>query len=161
MANTSSARSGPKRATQAQPQADRERPRVSGPTRSILRGELDKVGLVTLLTILEMERRSGVLLVQKGRELGRLYVRDGQVVRARIEGARRPAGVEAVYAVLAWPEGQFELWQAEVEGKDEIGQRTAFLLMEGMRRMDEARAPEGALAAVAAEPLIDMKAVLF
>ncbi len=115
------------------------RPQATAPSRSILRGELDKFGLVTLLTILEMERRSGVLLMQRGRELGRLFVRDGQVVRARIEGSRKPAGVDAVYEMLGWPDGQFELWHADVGGKDEIGQRTAFLLMEGMRRLDEAR----------------------
>ena len=45
--------------------------------------------------------------------------------------------------MLAWQgeAGQFELWQAEVEGADEIRQRIAYLLMEGMRRMDEAQTP--------------------
>jgi hypothetical protein len=41
--------------------------------------------------------------------------------------------------MLGWSEGQFELWQAEVEGRDELRQRTAFLVMEGLRRQDEAR----------------------
>jgi hypothetical protein len=111
-----------------------------GSARAILRGELDKIGLPTLLTMLEMERRSGILILQRPRLLGRLHVRDGQVVRARIEGGVRTNGPEAVFQMLAWPEGQFELWQAEVEGRDEIRQRTAYLLMEGMRRIDEANA---------------------
>lgn len=129
--------------TSSSPRSNGRRPYVSGPSRSILRGELDKIGLVTLLTMLDMERRSGVLLVQRGRDLGRLYVRQGHVVRAKIEGPRRPANLEAVYEMLGWAEGQFELWHAEVEGKDEIAQPTSFLLMEGMRRLDEARLGEG------------------
>jgi hypothetical protein len=117
---------------------------VLGPARSILRGELDRVGLPTLLTILEMERRSGILILQRprqARQLGRLWVRSGQVIRARIEGARRSSGAEAVYQMLEWPEGQFELWQAEVDGRDEIRERTTFLIMEGARRQDEAHGP--------------------
>jgi hypothetical protein len=117
--------------------------RAAGTARSILRGEVENIGLPTLLTMLDMERRSGLVLVHSQGRLGRLHVRDGRVVRARIEGAR-PAdgpgtGVEAVYQMLNWPEGQFELWQALVEGRDEVGASTTFLLMEAARRADEAR----------------------
>jgi hypothetical protein len=125
------------RATKGAPPS---RPR--GPARSVLRGEVENVGLPTLLTILDMERRSGLLLIQRQGTLGRLHVRDGRVVRARIEGSKRgegPAtGTEAVYQMLSWPNGQFELWQAVVEGRDEVGASTTFLLMESARRTDEA-----------------------
>ena len=117
--------------------------RPPGTARSILRGEVENVGLPTLLTILDMERRSGLLLIQRQKLLGRLHVREGRVVRARIEGAGRArsgegsTGAEAVYEMLAWPDGQFELWQAVVEGRDEVGSSTTFLLMENARRSDE------------------------
>lgn len=116
--------------------------RLAAPARSILRGELDNVGLPTLLTICEMERRSGMLIVQRGRQLGRLFVRDGRVVRARVEGPRRSgggSGLEAVMHMLAWPDGQFELWRATVDGPDELDASTTYLLMEAARRADEAR----------------------
>jgi hypothetical protein len=136
MAN-GSVEAGRGRATKGAPPA---RPR--GPARSVLRGEVENVGLPTLLTILDMERRSGLLLIQRQGTLGRLHVRDGRVVRARIEGSKRgegPAtGTEAVYQMLSWPNGQFELWQAVVEGRDEVGASTTFLLMESARRTDEA-----------------------
>lgn len=112
--------------------------RSPGPARSILRGEVENVGLPTLLTILDMERRSGLLLIQRKGTLGRLHIREGRVVRARIEGGKRGDGVEAVYEMLSWPDGQFELWQAVVEGRDEVGANTTFLLMESARRTDEA-----------------------
>ena len=107
-----------------------------------MRGEVQNVGLPTLLTILDMERRSGLLLIQRQGTLGRLHVREGRVVRARIEGPRREGqgtGIEAVFQMLAWPDGQFELWQALVEGRDEVGESTTFLLIEAARRADEAR----------------------
>src|SRR5688572_5157677 len=122
--------------------------RPPGTARSILRGEIENVGLPTLLTILDMERRSGLLLIQRQKMLGRLHVREGRVIRARIEGARRgqgqgesqaAAGAEAVFQMMNWPDGQFELWQAVVEGRDEVGESTTFLLIEGARRSDEAR----------------------
>jgi two-component system OmpR family response regulator len=124
------------------PRTSLGRPAVLGPARSVLRGELDKIGLPTLLTILEMERRTGILILQRPRQLGRLHVRDGQIIRARVEGQRRQTGAEAVYQLVTWTDGQFELWLAEVEGRDEIRERTAFLLMEGLRRQDEARGAE-------------------
>jgi hypothetical protein len=111
-----------------------------GPARSVMRGDLAEVGLCTLLTIMEMERRSGVLVLSRGRDLGRLHVREGQVLRARIEGRRRDRGVEAAYQLLGWQDGQFELWHAAVDGPNEIATSTTFLLMEGMRRLDEERA---------------------
>jgi hypothetical protein len=115
--------------------------RPPGTARSILRGEIENVGLPTLLTILDMEKRSGLLLIQRQKILGRLHVREGRVVRARIEGARRGeggTGAEAVHEMLGWTDGQFELWQAVVEGLDEVGSSTTFLLMENARRIDEA-----------------------
>jgi hypothetical protein len=130
-----------------------------GAARAILRGEIENLGLPTLLTILDMERRTGMLLVQRQRTLGRLHVRDGRVIRARIEGTKRgdgnlASGAEAVYLMLTWEDGQFELWQAAVEGKDEVGESTTFLLMEGARRVDEARGvipPPGSTVAAAGD----------
>jgi hypothetical protein len=113
---------------------------VAAAARAVLRGDLDKVGLSTVLTILEMERRTGLLVVKHGRQTVRIEVRGGHVVRARGEGPRQPAGADAVYLALGWPGGQFQLFDVRVHtGRDEIGLRTAFLLMEGMRRLDEAR----------------------
>ena len=112
---------------------------VAPAARAVLRGELDKVGLSTVLTILEMERRTGLLVLKRGRQTVRLEVFEGQVVRGRQEGARGLAGAEAVYLALSWPTGQFQLYGTKIAPRNDIGLRTAFLLMEGMRRIDEAR----------------------
>jgi hypothetical protein len=112
---------------------------VAASARAVLRGDLDQIGISTILTILEMERRSGLLVVKRARQTVRIEVREGQAVRARMEGPRKPTGAEAVYEALAWTEGQFQLFGVKVAGRDEIGLRTTFLLMEGMRRIDVAR----------------------
>lgn len=113
------------------------------PPRSILRGEIDNVGLPTLLTILDLERRSGMVVVERRKVLGRLHVRHGRVVRARVEGTRRTpsTGAEAVFEMLGWSDGHFELWQTaptDADGQDEVGESTTFLLIEAARRADEA-----------------------
>jgi hypothetical protein len=115
---------------------------VAASARAVLRGDLAKIGLSTILTILEMERRSGLLVVRRSRQTVRIEVAGGQVVRARMEGVGKPTGAEAVYLALAWTDGHFQLFGVKVAGRDEIGLRTTFLLMEGMRRIDEARGDE-------------------
>jgi hypothetical protein len=110
--------------------------------RSVLRGELDNVGLPTLLTILEMERRSGLLVVERERITGRVWVRDGRVIEGGRRSELRGTGIDAVCAMLGWEDGQFELWQGVSSDSDdgaEITESTTYLLMEAARRSDEAR----------------------
>ncbi|HEY0714402.1 MAG TPA: DUF4388 domain-containing protein, partial [Polyangia bacterium] len=102
--------------------------------RAVLHGDLTKVGLATVLTILELERRTGVVLVKHARQTVRVEVSQGQVVRAR-QGGRAPArgsangsdrgaatgaeGAEAIYTALSWPSGQCERYSVAVDPRDE------------------------------------------
>ncbi len=106
--------------------------------RASLHGGLDQIGLGTLLTILDMERRSGVLLIRRPGELGRLWLRRGSVVRARVDGLAARAGRSAIYHLIGWGEGRFELTAGDTDVADEINTPTTYLLMEAARRMDEA-----------------------
>jgi CheY-like chemotaxis protein len=103
-------------------------------------GRLEQVGLSSLLTLLEMERKSGVLVLTAdgGGPVARVFVRGGRVVRAFIEGRADPRNEECVYALLAWRGGAFEFDSLEVDMDDEVKQTTTHLLMEGARRVDEA-----------------------
>ena len=106
-----------------------------------LAGDLNQIGLSVLLTLLEMERKSGILTVRNDEQTARLVLRDGRVVRATTEGgAVRPVNAECVYYLLNWSRGRFELGQLtdDVEEiPDEIGVATTQLLMEGAKRIDE------------------------
>lgn len=107
-------------------------------------GELTQVGLSALLTLLEMERKSGVLtLTGPDQTVARTYLRNGRVVRAAIENRDSPANAECIYFLLTWATGAFQFNAAEVEGEDEVGSSTTSLLMEGARRLDEARRDVG------------------
>jgi Domain of unknown function (DUF4388) len=108
--------------------------------RASLHGGLDQIGVGTLLTILDMERRSGVLLIRRQGELGRLWLRHGSVVRARVDGLAARSGKAAVYHLLGWSDGRFELTSGDIAVADEIATPTTYLLMEAARRMDEAAA---------------------
>jgi len=114
-----------------------------------LRGRLEQFGLATVLTFLDLERRSGELIVvaddasnpsHPSHKVGRLWLRHGRVLRARIEGSRRQ-NKSAVYDLLGLERGRFSFTQMDFEGlADELGVPTMQLLMEAARRVDEAAA---------------------
>src|SRR5262245_28424568 len=106
---------------------------------SALRGQLDQITLSSVLVVLEMERKNGILLLEHGSEIGRLFLRKGRIIRAAID---EPAssGAAAVYNMVTWGQGSFDFLAGDVGGVDEIQASTTFLLMEGARRLDEAKA---------------------
>jgi len=106
---------------------------------SALRGDLDQIALSSVLIVLEMERKSGILLLERDLGTARLFLRKGRVIRADIDPDRRVAGAAAVYETLTWTDGSFDFLVGDVGGVDEIQTSTTFLLMEGARRLDESR----------------------
>lgn len=104
---------------------------------SALRGDMDQIALSSVLVLLEMERKTGILLLERGEASARLFLRKGRVVRADVEGARTLAGAAAVYEALTWTDGSFDFLLGDVGGVDDIQASTTFLLMEGARRLDE------------------------
>lgn len=104
---------------------------------SALRGALDQVSLSSVLTILEMERKTGILLCERETGVTRLFVRKGHVVRADCDQPRL-SGAPAVYEALTWKSGSFDFLIGDIGGVDEIQSSTTFLLLEGARRIDEA-----------------------
>jgi len=102
-----------------------------------IHGSLDQLGLSSLLAMLEMERKSGVLVLRRGEEVGRVFVREGKVVAARIDGPG-PEGAAAVYHLLTWSSGHFDFSVIDVDMEDQIRTSTTHLLMEGARLLDEA-----------------------
>jgi DNA-binding response OmpR family regulator len=107
-----------------------------------LRGDLAQVGLSSLLVLIEMERKTGLLQLASSEGVAaQVLVREGKVVHARLEGAEDPVDAECVYHLLTWPAGEFEFIACIVEGDDRVNVSTTHLLMEGARLMDEANEP--------------------
>jgi CheY-like chemotaxis protein len=108
-----------------------------------LRGDLSQVGLSSLLVLIEMERKTGLLQLRAPGLSAQVLVRDGKVVHARLEEADEPVDADCIYYLLTWAAGEFEFISCVVEGVDRVNESTTHLLMEGARLIDEASDPTG------------------
>jgi DNA-binding response OmpR family regulator len=102
-------------------------------------GILEEIGLSSLLGLMEMERKTGVLVLtfESLKEKARIYFRDGMVVRARSDRTDSAENAELIYDLLSRREGRFDFRPKVVLDQDEIGMPTAGLLIEGTRLLDE------------------------
>jgi|GEM_PF-5834895 len=106
-----------------------------------LHGAISQMGVSTIISMLEMEKKTGLLSLMRGDITARVFVRKGRIIKATIKGITFPEGSaegpETVYHVLAWRNGLFEFTGREITEEDQINLPTTSLLMEGARRMDE------------------------
>ncbi len=134
-----------KKAQQAQEKADEVKhaaPDLSaGKKPSGIHGTLEQLGLSSLMVMIEMERKSGILRLERMGATGRIFCRDGRVIAARLDGDRAPSnarkGADAVYHLLTWSDGRFDFSAVDVDMDDEVQSTTTHLLMEGARLIDE------------------------
>jgi hypothetical protein len=115
-------------------------------TRAALWGALREINVSTVLTLFEMERRSGVVLLQSRSSRGQINLRAGKIVRAAVSGETPLTGKEALYELLAWRQGRFQyrpgtantrVENPDVVVDDELDLSTSHLLLEAARRTDE------------------------
>jgi CheY-like chemotaxis protein len=121
-----------------------------------LSGAIEDISLASLLVLLEMERKHGLLVLTSIRtgERCRLYLRDGRIVGAALDGHDRVRHAELLYRVLGWSEGAFEFTALPVDMATRSRSRATHLLMEAARRLDEARRTKAPPAeAAVAEPM--------
>ncbi|MBA3821874.1 MAG: response regulator [Deltaproteobacteria bacterium] len=118
-----------------------------------LRGDLSQVGLSSLLVLIEMERKTGLLKLRApDGPSAQILVREGKVVHARLDDVEEPVDAECVYYLLTWAAGEFEFIACLVEGVDRVSVSTTHLLMEGARLIDEETLPRSS-AAITIPPL--------
>ena len=104
-----------------------------------LSGDLSQFGLATPLTILELERKTGVLTVERPPNHALLVVKDGRVVHAEL-GDRGPCDVlDCLCVALAWSTGRFAFTEQPVNVTDTVAdvQPTTALLLDASRKLDE------------------------
>ncbi|MEO1234813.1 MAG: response regulator, partial [Myxococcota bacterium] len=110
-----------------------------------LRGTLSNMGVVDILQVMEAGAKSGVVhlvsdreqsggYVARGEARAALYFRDGQLVDGQL-GAL--AGADALYRVLLWEDGQFEIEFVPINRPNLVDTSIQMVLLEGMRRVDE------------------------
>ncbi len=99
-------------------------------------GKLSAMSIVTVVQVLSDSRRGGTLKVRNDDGTkGELGFQDGHLFTAKL---RDEESEEAVYEMLTWKKGEFWLDRNQVPEEDKIQNSVMGLLMEGMRRIDEA-----------------------
>jgi DNA-binding response OmpR family regulator len=98
-------------------------------------GRVADMPVVDVIQTIEISRKSGVIQFtgDRGRS-ATIYFRDGRVIDAEA-GALQ--GEDAIYRLLTWNEGEFEVVFRTVRRREVITTSSQGLLMEGMRRLDE------------------------
>ncbi len=97
-------------------------------------GDLEDMGIIDLIQTIDISRKSGVIHLVREDDKGEIYFRDGKVIDAETNNRKAE---DAVYRMLVWSRGMFEIEFINVDRKDNITLSTQGLLMEGMRRLDE------------------------
>lgn len=108
----------------------------AAPSDGVLRGSLSQMNVVDLVQSLEMGRKSGSLTMTKGDDKCEMFFSQGQVKHAAYGSI---SGDEAVFKVLRWTEGNFEVDFDGKTTKESTTLNTQGLLMEGLRQLDEAQ----------------------
>jgi hypothetical protein len=100
-------------------------------------GLIDEVPLPDLLQLFSTSKKSGVLVISS-HHTAEIFLREGRVFYATIEGAGDISPYKAFYRILAWDKGTFSLEHPQqVTFDEEMDASTEALLMEGMRQLDE------------------------
>ena len=105
------------------------------PGETVLRGSLAQMNVIDLLQSLELGRKTCSLALTNGNERCELFFTEGQINHG-IYGELK--GDEAVYKVLTWTGGNFQIDFEGQSSEQTITRSTQGLLMEGLRLLDEA-----------------------
>jgi pSer/pThr/pTyr-binding forkhead associated (FHA) protein len=106
----------------------------------MMQGNIEEIPLPDLLQLLSTSRKSGVLVLRSEWGTGRLYLRKGQIYYANVDESFDVSPRKAVFRMLTWDKGLFELEPPDDRTvMEELQDSTEGLLMEGMRQLDEFR----------------------
>jgi hypothetical protein len=101
-------------------------------------GAIDEIPLLDLVQLLSTSKKSGVLEVESAEGHGSLYLRSGKVDYAAVLELPGLDPHKALYRMLSWTSGSFELRPLDDETfEDAMQEPTDALLMEAMRQLDE------------------------
>jgi predicted regulator of Ras-like GTPase activity (Roadblock/LC7/MglB family) len=99
-------------------------------------GAVSSLPLVDVIQLQAGNRFSGLITVSSNGNVGRLYFLDGAIVHAATPDA---VGESAVYAIVGWPEGSFQLHPNTTTIERSIEKNVSLLLLEAHQFLDESR----------------------
>ena len=112
----------------------------AAPSDGVLRGSLAQMNVIDLMQSLEVGRKSCLLSLTLNEDRCDVYFDQGQVTHA-VYGELK--GDEAVFKVLRWTGGNFQLNFEGRTSETSTKLNTQGLLMEGLRLLDESRRDSG------------------
>lgn len=106
--------------------------------RQVLRGDLAQVSLSSLLSLMEMERRTGQVRLQRGGEEALMYVRNGTIAQIDLPAhEQHREGLERIFYLLDWHDGEFVLSASNVDIPGDLNYSTSYTLLEYAKAVDE------------------------
>jgi CheY-like chemotaxis protein len=104
-----------------------------------LNGDISQISVPTFLTMLEMERRTGLVCVQaRGRPTITFELVEGNIVGAQ-SGGHDSESLETMRDVVAWKKGKYTFEPKKIESGGRSQRRIGMLLLEAIRLNDEQR----------------------
>jgi predicted regulator of Ras-like GTPase activity (Roadblock/LC7/MglB family) len=107
---------------------------VQQPSGNGFEGALSGMTLADLIQIKNLNRFTGCLTVEHGRQKGVIFFRDGDLVHAELD---EKTGSEAFYAIMLWPGGEFRADPKIVTTCHTVNESLTYLLLEAHRLKDE------------------------
>jgi hypothetical protein len=101
-------------------------------------GSIDEVPLPDLMQLFGTSKKSGVLVIRTEDDVGRIYLKKGQIAFAIINDLDDVQPLKSLYRMLTWQKGLFDLDPPEDrEFPNEMNASVQEVLMDGMRQLDE------------------------
>jgi uncharacterized protein DUF4388 len=97
-------------------------------------GSIQELPVPDIIQLVSVSGKTGMFTLVRGSERGYIYLRNGQMVHARLGDL---TGEEAVYALAIWSNGDFQFMPGEEPDNVTIEKSNTSLLMEAARRLDE------------------------
>lgn len=104
-----------------------------------LQGSLRDMAVADLIQHTCQDRKLAQIIIRHGGQQATLFFKEGNVVHAE-SGARE--GEEVIYHILGWEEGTFHLETGVSPPRVTVDRSWSSLLLEGARRLDEAKLDE-------------------
>jgi pSer/pThr/pTyr-binding forkhead associated (FHA) protein len=101
-------------------------------------GSIEEVPLPDLLQLFGTSKKSGVLVVRTEDDVGRVYLRKGDIYFASVNELEDVPPLKSIYRMLTWQKGLFDLDPPDDRTfANECNVSVQEVLMEGMRQLDE------------------------
>lgn len=113
------------------------------------KGAIAGLSLTDVIQLKGHNKYTGAISVEYGNSKGVIYFVDGEIIHAE-QGDE--SGEQAIYEIIKWPGGTFNIHPEMTTNVCTIHYRTDFLLLEALRRLDEEKA--GASANKSAGPSV-------